>query len=114
MECEPVVMLGREDDVLAARLFGQPRPFPGEARLRLEQRDGALGIRLRIGLHALLNPFHSAPGCDWLTVPSSGKTRVQTPVDEHSEACLAPPLHAGIALGRRFGPDLARGNQEDN
>jgi hypothetical protein len=28
---------------------------------------------------------------------------VEAPVDEHAEACLAPPLHAGVALGWGFG-----------
>ena len=38
-----------------------------------------------------------------LAVPRAGGDGVEAPVDEHAEAGLAPPLHAGVALGGGFG-----------
>src|SRR6516162_9022641 len=60
MQGKAVVMLRGENDVPAARLFGQSSPFAGETGFRPEERDGALRIGGRIRLDALLNPFHAA------------------------------------------------------
>jgi len=38
-----------------------------------------------------------------LAVPLAGGDGVEAPVDEHAESGLAPPLHAGVALGGGFG-----------
>ena len=38
-----------------------------------------------------------------LAVPLAGGDGVEAPVNEHAEACFAPPLHAGVALGWSFG-----------
>ncbi len=38
-----------------------------------------------------------------LSVPLAGRDGVEAPVDEHTEAGIAPPGHAGIALGGGLG-----------
>ena len=40
---------------------------------------------------------------DLLALVGAGRDRIDAPMDEHAEAGLAPPFHAGVALGRRFG-----------
>jgi hypothetical protein len=37
-----------------------------------------------------------------LAFPLTGGDGVEAPMDEHAEAGLAPPLHAGVALGWGF------------
>src|SRR3954452_11987136 len=55
MKGEPVVVLGRKDNVPAAGLFGQSCPFAGESGLRPKERDGSLRVGRRVRVDAVLN-----------------------------------------------------------
>ena len=80
---EAVVMLGGDDDVLAAGLFGQLDPLVG-VELRRVELGGELFIFLHRDFLVELHPFAAA------------QLAVDSPVDEHAEAGLAPPLHPRI------------------
>jgi hypothetical protein len=97
---EAVVVLGGDDDVLHAGGFGEGddvvRGEAGGVELRGEgfvvgDGDGEV-------VHDPLTDVVAA-----LSLPLSGGDGVEAPVDEHSEAGVAPPLHAGVALGGSFG-----------
>ena len=94
------MVLGGDDDVLHAGGFGEGddvvRAEAGGVELRREGfvvGDGDGGV-----VHDPL-----ADAGDLLAVPGAGGDGVEAPVDEHAEAGLAPPLHAGVALGGGFG-----------
>src|SRR2546430_9799665 len=56
---------------------------------------------------------HTRFDCDWSSdvcssdlLVRAGGDGVGAPVDEHPEARVAPPVHAGVALSRRFVGDV--------
>ena len=94
------MVLGGDDDVLHTGGFGEGYDVVGAEGGGVEfwgegfvVGDGDGG-----GVHDPL-----ADAGDLFAVPSAGGDGVKTPVDEHAEAGLAPPLHAGVALGWGFG-----------
>ena len=99
---EAFMVFAGEDHVPAPGLFRELCPLARECRRRLEQRDGALGVRVGVGFHALLNPLHAAAGAHGLAFPGPGQSRIQAPMHEHAEPRFPPPLHTGIALFARF------------
>ena len=61
---------------------------------------GVVGVLGHGDLAAVHDPL--ADAADLLAVVGAGGHGVDAPVDEHAEAGLAPPFHAGVALGRGF------------
>ena len=97
VESEAVVVLRREHDVARAGGLRDTGPLASEARLRREERDGALGVRIGVGLDALLDPLHPAGRRDGLTLPCARKAGIQAPMHEHAEA----RRHATTPCARR-------------
>ncbi len=97
---EAVVVLRGDDDVLHAGGLGEGDDVVGaEARWVELGREGlVVGDRDGEVVH---DPLADVGGA--LAVPLAGGDGVEAPVDEHAEAGLAPPLHAGVALGGGFG-----------
>ena len=84
-QAETLVVLGGHHHVLLPGAFGEPRPLPGDVRLRVEALGElhVLGKRNRLLLqHPLAAAQHA----------------VQAPVNEHAELSLMPPLHAAFAV----------------
>ena len=101
---EAVVVLGRDDDVLHPRVLGDVGPRVGVEPCGVE----AVDIRLVFGDRDV-RPAHDplADAADPLSIVRAGRHRIRAPMNEHSEPCLAPPGHAGVALGGRLrGLDL--------
>ena len=74
-------------------------PFVGVELDRVE----LLGVRAVFGdgdLAAVHDPLADAG--DLLAVVGAGGDGIDAPVDEHAEPGLAPPGHAGVALGGRL------------
>jgi len=94
---EAVVVLGRNHDVLHPRGLRQ-----GHNIVRAEARGVELRRQRLVVRHRNRGIVHDplTQRGDLLAVPRPGRDRVETPVDEHAEARLAPPGHAGIALRR--------------
>jgi len=94
------VVLGGDDDVLHAGGFGEGDDIVGAEGGGVEfgGEGFVVGYRDGGGVHDPL-----ADAGDLFAVPCTGGDGVETPVDEHAEAGLAPPLHAGVALGWGFG-----------
>ena len=94
------MVLGGDDDVLHAGGFGE-----GDDVMRAEAGGVELfGEGLVVGDgdgEVVHDPLADVVGA--LAVPLAGGDGVEAPVDEHAEAGLAPPLHAGVALGRGLG-----------
>ena len=95
---EAVVVFRGEDDIATARRLREPRPLAREVGRGLKERQGALRVRVGVGLHPLLNPLHAPLGGDGLAVPGAGQTRVKPPVHKNPEARVAPPSHPGLPL----------------
>ena len=94
---EPVVMLAGDHDVLHPGIFGHPHPFLGIELHRIEV-SGELLVLLHRDLGAVHDPL--ADPRDRLSLPLTGRNRVQPPVNEKAELCLPEPLHLRI-LGSR-------------
>jgi hypothetical protein len=61
---------------------------------------------LRVTHDPLANPMglpRVLAGVNTLVIPNSAELRIGSPVDEHAEACFAPPRHARVAVGLGFG-----------
>ncbi len=93
---EAVVVLGGDDDVLHASGFreGDDIVCAEAGGIELGRECFVVGDGDGEVVH---DPFADVGGA--LAVPFACRDGVETPVDEHAEACLAPPLHAGVALG---------------
>ena len=98
-QAESIVVLGRDHDVTHARVFGDLHPL-GRIELHGIELLGQLLVFRDRDVGTVHNPL--AEPVDLLAVPAAGWNRIQAPVDKHAEARVAPPLHAGIALGRCF------------
>jgi hypothetical protein len=100
---EAVVVLGSDHDVAHAGLFGQGHPGFGIELHRIE----VFGQGFVLG-HRNFGVEHDplADAGDALALPFAGRQGVQAPVDEQSEAGIAPPGHfvaAGVGQFGRFG-----------
>ncbi len=113
-EREAVVVLRGQHRVGHARRTREFGPPVSEARIRHEAR---------LHLPCVLGARHRGPVLDplrivllvALAIPEAARRRVETPVDEHAEARIAPPRHARVAVtgperhllrfGRRRGMD---------
>src|SRR5882757_3123559 len=67
-------------------------------RIELWCESFVVGDGNLVGVH---DPFASI--CLAGSAPPAGGNGIKTPVNKHAEACLAEPLHAGVALGWSFG-----------
>ena len=96
---ETVVMFRGDHHVAHAGFLGQGGPCRGIIFHRIE----ILGIGL-VAVHRDFAVEHDplADAADLFAVVGSGGHRIDAPMDEHAELRLAPPSHAGIALGRGF------------
>src|SRR6266498_2064391 len=94
-----VMMFRGNDDVLHTRIPGDEHPLGSVELNGIELRRKLLVIRAWD-----VGPFHNplANSFGSLAVVLAGGNGIQTPVDEHSEACFAPPSHAAIAFGFSF------------
>ena len=94
------MVLGGDDDVLHAGGFGE-----GDDVVRAEAGGVEVlcqGLIVGDGDREVVHdPLANVSGA--LAVPGACWNRVEAPVDEHAEAGLAPPLHAGVALGGGLG-----------
>ena len=97
---EAVVVLGGDDDVLHAGGFGEGDDVVGGEGGGVEA--GGEGFVVGDGDGGVVHDPLADAG-DVLAVPGAGGDGVEAPVDEHAEAGLAPPFHAGVALGGGFG-----------
>ena len=97
---EAVVVLRGDDDVLHAGVLGDRHPLVGVELHRVELL-GVAGVFGHGDLAVVHDPL--ADAADLLAVVGAGGHAVEAPVDEHAEAGLAPPLHAGVALGLGLG-----------
>ena len=86
-QAEAVVVLGREDHVLHPGSLRKLCPCTREARLRFEL-PGKLLVLLKRNCLCLHCPFMTAV------------LAVGTEMNEHSELCRVPPLHAAELIGR--------------
>ena len=77
------------------------RSLAGPAEFAIFATFGGLGVG--VGLHTFLDPLHTATGGGGLSVPGSGESVVEVPMDEHAKSGLAPPMNAGVAPLRRLG-----------
>src|SRR5262249_59703359 len=80
-QAKALVMLGRHHDVLLAGTPGEPGPFAGAVGFWVELFCQLLVFGDRDGF-VLHRPFVMA------------QHAVQTPVDEHPESSVVPPLHS--------------------
>jgi len=92
-------MFGSDDDVAHAGFLGEGHPLIGI------EFDGIklFGVGLVAGhgdLAFMHDPF-ADPG-DGLAVIGAGGHGINAPVDEHAEAGVAPPAHAGVAFRGGF------------
>ena len=94
---EAVVMLGGDDDIPHAGGFCESDDIVGTEAGGIEVFGEGFVVGDGDG-EIVHDPLADVGGA--LTVPLPGRDRVEAPVDEHAEACIAPPLHACIALGR--------------
>ena len=83
---ETFVVFGGHHHVLLAGQFGELGPVAGGVGLGLEELSLLLVLSHRNALF-LHRPFVAPEGT------------VQAPMDEHAEAGLVPPFHAGFAIG---------------
>jgi hypothetical protein len=97
---EAVVVLGGDDDVLHAGGFGEGDDVVGAEGGGVE--FGREGFVVGDGDGGVVHDPLADAG-DLLAVPGAGGDGVEAPVDEHAEACFAPPVHAGVELGGGFG-----------
>ena len=97
---EAVVMLGGDDDVLHPGRFGESDDIVRAEGGGIESggEGFVVGDRDRGVVHDPL-----ADAGDLVAVPGPGGDGVEAPMDEHAEAGLAPPCHAGVTLSRGFG-----------
>ena len=104
---EPVVVLGRDDDVLHPRILRGAHPF---VRIVLHGIEGA--HELLVFVHGHLRVAHDplANARDALAVIAAGGDGVRAPVDEHPELGVTPPAHAGVALTCGFSDNSLRRN----
>src|SRR5207253_11363945 len=102
-DSEPVVMLRRDHHVLHPGVLGDAHPFIGIEPRGVEAVDELLVVR-----DGDVTPAHDpfADAGDALALIRTGRDGVSPPVDEHPEARVAPPVHAGVALSRRFVGDV--------
>ena len=96
---EAVVMLRGDHDVFDAGVFGELGPGVGVV-LRGVELFGELAVFGDGNFAFLHDPF--ADAFHGLVVIEAGGDGVDAPMDEHAEAGVAPPLHAGVALGGSF------------
>ena len=87
-----------DDDVLHPSIHGNSDPFICFTIDGVEPGHEAL-IDVEGDLGGVTDPF-TMPGA---LRPLPRRDAVQTPVDEHPEACLVPPLHSRIVVASRFG-----------
>src|ERR1700736_574915 len=93
-------MLGSDDDVLHAGGFREGHEVVSAEGGGVEL--GGEGLVVSDGNREVIHdPLADVGGS--LAVPLAGGDGVEAPVDEHAEACLAPPLHAGVTLGGGLG-----------
>ena len=89
------MVLGGDHDVLHPGLFGQPDPGIRIVLHRIEL-GGILAVALYRNFATPHDPLSNAR--DLLPVIRPGGDGIDTPVDEHTEAGLAPPFHPCIAF----------------
>ena len=92
---EAVVVLGGDDDVLHAGGLGEGDDVVGAEAGGVELRGEGLVVGDGDG-GAVHDPFADAGNL--LAVPGSGGDGVESPVNEHAEAGITPPGHAGVSL----------------
>ena len=97
---EAVVVLGGDDDILHPRGLGEGHNIPSAEAGGIEL--GREGLVLRDRDRALFIIHSPMPGICF-PAPGAGRDGVKAPVDEHTEAGFAPPLHPDIALGGALG-----------
>ena len=104
-ERKAVHMLGGDDDVFHAGLFGHKHPVLGVVFRGVELFGEFLVFGDRdFGLaHDLL-----AEAWDFLAVVNTAQPGIDAPVDEHPEAGVAPPSHAGVTLFLGFTREVIR------
>src|SRR6185436_8317743 len=92
-------MFRRDHDVLHTGRLGDAHPFFGVELHRVE-----LGRKLFVISARNICPLHD-PLADTIGTHAfvlTSRDRIETPVDEHAKARLAPPTHALIALSLGF------------
>ena len=97
---KPSWCLRGDDDVLHARVASRSAPIR-----RASNFTGLnCGASFSYSASGMLAHRHDplADVLAALAVPLAGRHGVEAPVDEHAEARLAPPGHAGVVLRRRF------------
>ena len=94
-EGEAIDMLGGNDDVFHAGLFGHEHPVLGIVFRGVE----LLGEFLVFGDRDF-SPAHDllAEAWNFLSVVNPSEARIDTPVNEHAEAGVAPPGHTGVPI----------------
>ena len=97
---EAVVVLGGDDDILHPRGLGEGHNIPSAEAGGIELGREGLVLRDR-DRSVIHNPLADAG--DLLSAPGARGDGVKAPVDEHTEAGFAPPLHPDIAPGGALG-----------
>src|SRR5262245_45328275 len=97
-------MLGGDDDVFHACLFGERDYFFG-VELGGVKFLGVRGVNVDGDFGFVQEPLADAGVL--FAVVGACRNGVDAPMNEHAEASFAPPLHAGIVLGLRFGAHVA-------
>ncbi len=79
-QTESLVVLRRQNNILHSGFLCTFRPFLGIIKVRIKSLEILLVV-LRCDPFTVLHPF------------MTGRKGIQSPVDEHSEPCVGPPLH---------------------
>ena len=90
IECEALVVLRGDNDILDARILGKLYPLLRIKEDRVKGIDELLVLGLR-DLQAVHDPFAEVIGLD-AVAPFAAKHRVKPPVNEHTEFCALEPF----------------------
>ena len=110
-EGKAVLMFRGDDDVFYARLLCQTHPGFGVVLGRIELLGKGFVF---LGGHFPVNHDPLAKTIDRLAIVDASRNGEDAPVDEHPEAGITPPRHAGIALFLRLirvGVRIRRGSR---